>query len=616
VVLRELLSLSVGHSKSKIPIAVLNDPLQFRQTLLKSVGTNLRYLYLQQQVLKAKDAAKKEAAQAQLDEYVRGGGVQSFDHARQWYADFEKDAYLWLTATSPAIRALIMDVVDTIRALRVADALRQRGTALKTSAGYQILVDQNTAMPVFALQKGTGEVFLVEAGDRMSAGEANIASSELTAAGDLRLSFQRGAFADIPAEVHGAECAALLVDDIQKDIVETFQRAAGPENAALKSNEAIAILLEGTDDNLDFAGEVRKSLLELNAKLAQRCRVVPSLKNVAEEERKRYLTAEDIDWSLDRKETAILRIAQAGHPTARIKVNEAFTDVRLTKLKAGEVLVFAGSPPGFIYIPIGEGLVSTPLGGYQAFDAKPWIPQANTRVIRGGAQESTLSAQADVSVLMIPKEIYLRHWHSTYSLEQFTQLIKRVYAEEQAQGAEQIIAILKQVAMIDATLEESEVQFIVNFARSNGLHYDATDLRREIEAGGHVDFTQLRQNVLDYLALRPPHLKVGQLRDMLASFVQADANFSGDERLVLSELMGIISNYLDDEAGGSKVAVLIVPQSPEQNAEISALLPNALKEQISGGYAYNVGTFYSHEYAEMIADRHRARNFFAEVRDL
>ena len=616
VVLRELLALAVGHSKSKIPIAVLNDPLLFRQTLLRSAGTNLRYLYLQQQVAKAADSAKREAAQAQLDAYVGGGGLQHFEPARQWYADFETEAFAWLAATTPGLRALIADVVDTIRALRVADALRQRGTALKTSAGYQILVDQNTAMPVFALQKGTGEVFLVEAGNRMSAGEANIASSELTAAGDLRISFQRGAFADIPTEIYGAACAALLVDDIQKDIVETFQRPSGPESAPLKSNESISILLEGTDDNLDFAGEVRKALLELNPKLAKRCRVAPSLKHVADEERSRYLAADELDWGIDRKETALLRIAQAGHPTTRMQVSEAFSDVHLAKLKAGDVLVYAGSPPGFVYIPIGEGLVSTPLGGYQAFAAKPWIPQANTRVIRGGAQESTLSAQANVSVLMIPKEIYLRHWHSTYSLEQFTQLIKRVYAEEQAQGAEQIVTILKQVAMIDAELEESEVEFIVNFARSNGLNYNAADLRRDIEASAHVDFTQLRQSILDYLALRPPHLKVGQMRDMLTSFVHADATFSEDERLILSELMGIIGHYLSEETGSTKVAVLIVPQSPEQNDEISVLLPTALKEHVSGGYAYNVGAFYSHEYAEMIADRYRARNLFAEVREV
>lgn len=217
-------------------------------------------------------------------------------------------------------------------------------------------------------------------------------------------------------------------------------------------------------------------------------------------------------------------------------------------------------------------------------------------------------------MLMIPREVYLRHWHGTYSIEQFTQLIQRIYAEEQAQGAKQIIAILKQMAMIDADLQDAEVKFMVDFARSNGLHYNVADLRREIEAGGNVDFARLRQDVLDYLALKPAHLKVGQLRDLLVSFVQADATFTANERLILSELMGILGSYLDDDADIPKVVVLIVPQNPDQDAEITRLLPRALKEQIFGGYAYNVGEFYSHEYAEMIADRYRALNLFSEVR--
>ncbi|MEM7018879.1 MAG: ATP-binding protein, partial [Pseudomonadota bacterium] len=36
------------------------------------------------------------------------------------------------------VQTMVQDVVDTLRALRVADALRQRGTTLKTSGGYEI----------------------------------------------------------------------------------------------------------------------------------------------------------------------------------------------------------------------------------------------------------------------------------------------------------------------------------------------------------------------------------------------------------------------------------------------------------------------------------------------
>ncbi len=50
------------------------------------------------------------------------------------------------------------------------------------------------------------------------------------------------------------------------------------------------------------------------------------------------------------------------------------------ELPAGAVLLEAGSPPGFVYIPMATGLMGTPLGGYQAFPLTPWVPLGTTGV--------------------------------------------------------------------------------------------------------------------------------------------------------------------------------------------------------------------------------------------
>ena len=89
-VLREALALANCHSKSKVPTALLNDPGALRRAMLA-------------------------AAAAEVP--ARAG------RPRPRHADFA-----WLELAAEPGRALVEDVIDTLRALRCADALRQRGT--------------------------------------------------------------------------------------------------------------------------------------------------------------------------------------------------------------------------------------------------------------------------------------------------------------------------------------------------------------------------------------------------------------------------------------------------------------------------------------------------------
>ncbi len=50
MMLREILSLSICHSKSKIPVALLNDPGHLRDKMIEILTTDLRWLYSQQQL--------------------------------------------------------------------------------------------------------------------------------------------------------------------------------------------------------------------------------------------------------------------------------------------------------------------------------------------------------------------------------------------------------------------------------------------------------------------------------------------------------------------------------------------------------------------------------------
>jgi len=446
--LREMLSMVNCHSKSRVPVENLNEPGSLRQLMQAQAGADLRHSYYSQQVEKARwalTAAQRDKDRAGMSRWRRSlreaetnlAALQSENSAgdtpaeqlRRHYDDFQRDSFRWLVATRKESRDLVDDVVDTLRALRCADALRQRGTVLKTSGGYEAFVDRATANVVYALRLGDDELFLLEIADTVAAGEANLAGSQLDPEGNLRVSFHRGAFPDHRTARRAAANLALVINDIQGDAIESFQRPTVPDG--LKAAQDVEILLEGIDDNLEFAGLVRKELELINPKAAARARCVPSMQHASSLELARYLQAGAPDWDLETRRQALERIARSGHKTDGLDSTDSFQDVKLVQLQSGEILIEAGAPSGFVYIPLGEGLRIIPLGGYASFAVRPWMPLGITGVIRGAARNATVSVEQDVALLMIPKETYLQAWHRTYNVTELTQVFARRRAADQ-----------------------------------------------------------------------------------------------------------------------------------------------------------------------------------------
>jgi hypothetical protein len=58
------------------------------------------------------------------------------------------------------------------------------------------------------------------------------------------------------------------------------------------------------------------------------------------------------------------------------------------------------------------------------------MPLGITGVIRGAVRNATIIAEQAVQLLMMPKEVYLRYWHRTYSAEELVQRLQRVNGNE------------------------------------------------------------------------------------------------------------------------------------------------------------------------------------------
>jgi len=126
---------------------------------------------------------------------------------------------------------------------------------------------------------------------------------------------------------------------------------------------------------------------------------------------------------MGQRQAVLARFERAGQKTAGLDTIEGFKHVRFAELQAGEILIEAGAPSSFVYFPLGDGLKIIPLGGYQSFSVAAWMPLGTTGVIRGDIRNADIVAERGVSLLIVPKEVYLRYWYVPYSPMELVSLI-------------------------------------------------------------------------------------------------------------------------------------------------------------------------------------------------
>jgi hypothetical protein len=412
VVLRELAALALGHSKSMVPATLYRDFARLRQALHRAVFV-------------------------ELEEHRRGGARLNPDsdlpdplgaNAR-WYAYPIRDAFAWLDSSNPAHTALAVDALDAVRLVRVADALRQRGTALRTSAGYEIFVDLGTGQAVFSLRTAAGDrLFLLRVGSPLSAGEANLRQALITRTGNLRISFHRGRFSTPDAAEAASHASARVVADIGADVLGAFAvRHSSPDLPEPACDpDAIRVELERPADDPAFAETVAEAAARFDPLLRGRIFVVADLESAAPVERARYLTGIAVEAESDEARAILDTLAFHGMRVVEIDRHKAFEDVRRVSVAEGEVLIEAGSSPAFVYVAVGCSLRIEQVGGYRDIEVPPWIPIGVTGVVRRAERNSTVVAAEPGDVLMIPGELFAREWFRPYEPAGFADILAEI----------------------------------------------------------------------------------------------------------------------------------------------------------------------------------------------
>ncbi len=178
-------------------------------------------------------------------------------------------------------------------------------------------------------------------------------------------------------------------------------------------------------------------------------------------------------------------------------------------------------------------------------------------------------------------------------------------------GANRIIEVLSRIAMIDRDLDDSEKVFIQTFATSWGIKLNWNDIEKLSGDNEQDNYIQLRHSIAEYLSTTPSKEQVSQLSDVLNRLVNIDGQMSAQEELIISELCGMLAEYVNGTDKSSRYEVNIVPQSEEQVGAISAVLTDAQKHSLASGVVFAVGPFFSQHYANMMRDQYRALGFFS-----
>lgn len=396
LVAREIVAAALAHSKSAVPSAVLDDRRRLRRVLVRGACTALDRQQHPDWVL-ADDAPRDAAAPS--DAVVR-------------YADVDADAFAWLVDPHPAAVALADDVVDAVRVLRAADALRQRGTTLRTSAGYELCVDRVTGELVVGLRTADERrAFLLRFPNPIGAAEANLRDTWLTPDGRLAVGFYRGAFAAEGVRSSLLAVTADVIADIEADAVASFPVRDGADAGAR------TVDLAPPADDPAFARDLASVVAARHPHLAGRVRVVEGGGD--------HPSAPDTRWAAagrpvdpDDPATAglVARLAEHGLRTRAMDRAAALAGARRVTVPAGTTLLQPGTAASVVVVPLEPGLAVVPSGGYEPRPLHPWLPVGVTGVVRGGERNAAVVAVRTTEVLVAPADVYLGAWFRPYDL--------------------------------------------------------------------------------------------------------------------------------------------------------------------------------------------------------
>lgn len=399
LLLREVLAMSLCHSKTAVPAPVLGDRALLRRFL--QAGALMP--------LESQTEPLRSLATRPLPPSPRGAAAER-------YADAVADSFRWLVEPVPVAVEFADDIIDAVRLVRAADALRRRGISLHTSGGFEICANPLTGEAVYGLRSRDGVHGAIVAVDNpISAAESNIAYSTLQPDGALRIGFNRSF--DVPSvRARIVEMSAHLVADIEADAVESFVWSGAPPD----------VELVGVPGDPAFSAEIADLAMRRTARLAGRVVTVPpSIDDIATPELDWLVGASPLQPDSALFEQVFRQVGRHGLDTDRIDPARAAAGLRVVRVPAGTELLQVGTGSPIVVIPVEPGLWVHPAVASEPHPLHPWLPVGATGVIRGGARNAAVFAESAVTVVVIEADTFLQEWFRPYPVAQIPEIVRR-----------------------------------------------------------------------------------------------------------------------------------------------------------------------------------------------
>ncbi|MBI3297925.1 MAG: phosphotransferase [Elusimicrobia bacterium] len=436
-VMREIASMSFAHSKSNVPLEILRDPAALREAMLETLQADAG---IDSQFLRF---------------YGREGEAPGEARAR-----FKRTAFDWLVSSDAAGKALAVDVIDSARTIRMADAFRSRGLSdfrASQEAVLTMAVVDGEARAVLRLADGR-RGYLAVYDDAQTVGEANTRATYLVSdakaaepavravagAGDLVFGMERGLGPKEAGRGGLAAATAKVFIDIYRDYAGSFETAperrvvlqrpargdgafAEAVRAEVLKQVAAEIVAAEAKGKAAKAAEYRGLLADLSRPdkfaFADAPGSPPVLAGAGALEAARFGSdsrSRPLTPTVER--TAEIRaLAERGgvDVDAIGDFGAALEGARVAAVGAGETLMARGAAGEYVYIPLADAALKVVRSnGYGEVPAPRGVPLGELSVISGGGRNADVVVARPTEVLILPKRTYLRHWlPAAYSLK-------------------------------------------------------------------------------------------------------------------------------------------------------------------------------------------------------
>lgn len=393
-VMREMMSMSYGHSKSAVPLEVLDSPSRMRQAM--------------KDVVRAQEAGMETPYESH---YEKGA--------------YDRVAYDWLE-TNPKLSA---DMIDAVRILRPADAMRWRGpNDSRSSNGSGIgvaVIDGKVTTFMRMADDATGKTYMVRFQSPISMGEANTRYTAVNERGELTLGLDKGDFGSPANNRVMAEGSAHVILDVAQDWVGSFRGVQGKpivvELPVERSPEFKKMVQDGLHEAL---AELKKKgkdtrLAEMVVHDVVFVEPVPGMTKAAAPrappaELARYENGQSFD-PVGRGGPDFLRqINENGVNVGHLDPARAFEGARVVTLAPGEQLIAKGSGGEFVYVLMDGGLKAVLGQGYAGHPLPAGVPVGEMAVISGNARSADVVATQASRVMAIPKATYMAEWTKAF----------------------------------------------------------------------------------------------------------------------------------------------------------------------------------------------------------